>query len=286
MDENFRELEREAFESSFKGEADGDTGDAGYGIDPRQADSDAMASAFDSPDVEAEPLPELPDESQSSQAPVEMKAKAAEPAERPAATPEFKTFGQAFKWHREQALKNGGPNVFDWKGEKKHIMIKSEWEAMKAAKKAKAEASQKAQEAKQFEADFVNRDKPAVKATALATGPAAGKASPAVDRSKTLAYREGAASQPVNLNDDPTRIKTVDEIATGVARTVKSVPGEPAPKDIRPWYQAGPKNTFIREGDDPKNGPIYGNKPAGSKVENPRADELYRGKGVKQGEMS
>lgn len=179
----------------------------GYGIDPRQADFDAMASAFDSPDVEvgkpmmesaieAEPLPELPDESQSSQAPVEMEAKAAEPAERPAVMPEFKTFGQAFKWHREQALKNGGPKVFDWKGEKKHIMIKSEWDAMQAAKKAKAEASQKAQEAKQFEAAFVNRDKPAVKTTGPATVPAAGKAPPAIDRYKTLAIAAPATTAP------------------------------------------------------------------------------------------
>lgn len=273
------------YADTFNGTASDES--SGYGLDPRQADSDAMAAAFDDPEVEvggpiaeraieANSLPDLPDEAQSIPGPAEIEAKSADPAESNPAAPEFKTFGQKFKFYRDKAL-NGGPKTFDWNGKQYTTQLKSESKApVVAAKKSMPSKSaptkpKAAAEAEKFEREFVNRDQPPAKP---------------VDRSKTLAYKAGASSQPVNLSEDPTRIKTADEIATGVARTVKAVPSEPAPKDGKAWYQAGPKNTFIRNGDEPKNGPIYGNKPAGSKAENPRADEIYRGKGVYQGEMS
>jgi hypothetical protein len=283
MDENFRELEREAFEATFKGDGEGDAGasDAGYGLDPRQAEVDNMASAFDGAEA-VEPMSDMPDEAQSAQAPAEMKADATsassnvadsqpKTAEQTTAAPEFKTFGQAFKWHREQAA-NGGPGTFEWNGKKFTTQLKSEAKPVKSA--AKPAKNKAAAEAEKFEREFVSRDQP--------------PANP-VDRSKTLAFREAAASQPVNLNEDPTRIKTADEIAAGVVRAGKVAPSEPAQKDGKAWYQAGPKNTFIRNGDDPKNGPIYGSKPKGGESKpatNPRADDIYRGKGTNQGEMS
>lgn len=267
---------QDEYADTFNGKTDEDTADAGYGLDPAKADVDAMAQAFAEPDVavgapikissieaeilppaigEADPKPMVEDQAEQPAAP---KEKAAE------AMPEFKTFGQAFKYHRAQAL-NGGPSTFEWKGKKFTTQLKSEVPAKVKAATAKAKT---ATEAQKFEEEFVNRDQPKI------------------DRSKTLAYREGATSQPVNLNEDPTRIKTADEIAAGVVRAGKVAPSEPAPKDGRPWYQAGPKNTFIREGDDPKNGPIYGSKPKGSESPAKSADELYRGKGTNQGELS
>lgn len=283
MDENFRELEREAFEATFKGEAGDGAGanDAGYGLDPRQADVDAMASAFDGAEavvgepmnaakVEASALPKPTDDIPASDKAVDMVEPGSAPDAAVAgeAAPQFKTFGQAFKWHREQAA-NGGPSTFDWNGKKFTTQLKSEVKPAGATPKpAKTKA---ATEAEKFEREFVSRDQPPTKP---------------IDRSKTLAFREAAASQPANLNEDPTRIKTADEIAAGVVRAGKVAPSEPEQKDGKAWYQAGPKNTFIREGDDPKGGPIYSSKPASGKPANPRADDLYRGKGANQGEMS
>lgn len=130
MDENFHELERDAFEAAFKGD-EAAPADAGYGLDPRQADTDAMAEAFDSPDVAVgdpaptkpiagEALPGLADEAAS----VSPEPTTAQPAAE-AAKPEFKTFGQAFKYHREQAA-NGGPKVFEWNGKQFTTQLKSE----------------------------------------------------------------------------------------------------------------------------------------------------------------
>ena len=260
---------------------------SGYGIDPGKADMDAMAQAFAEPDVkvgepikiekiEAEVLP--PASGESSPEPVveaetekpttpEVKVDAA-PEAKADATPEFKTFGQAFKYHRAQA-QNGGPSTFEWNGKKFTTQLKSEVAAAKpAAKKSVAKPNA---EAAKFEEEFVNRDQPKI------------------DRSKTLAYREGAASQPVNLNEDQSKFKTADELAAGVARAAalrdeKAPAQAPAAKDGRPWYQMGQKNTFIQEGDEPKNGPIYGSKPKGG--ESPAKGDVYRGKGTYQGELS
>lgn len=242
MDENFRELEREAFEATFKGEAGDGAGanDAGYGLDPRQADVDAMASAFDGAEavvgepmnaakVEASALPKPTDDIPASDKAVDVVEPSSAPAAAAAgeAAPQFKTFGQAFKWHREQAA-NGGPSTFDWNGKKFTTQLKSE----AAAKPAKSKA---AAEAKKFESEFVNRDKP--------------PANP-VDRSKTLAFREAVNSQPLNLGADPTAMKSIDEIAAGVARAAASKPTKPAP------------------------------------VTPPAKEFYYRGKGTNQGEMS
>ena len=272
------EQAQDEYADTFNGKTGEDSAGAGYGIDPAKADVEAMAQAFAEPDVkvgapikiekiEAEVLPEATGEASPEPAdktqPEQPEQSAAPEAKATEAAPEFKTFGQAFKYHRAQAM-NGGPTTFEWNGKKFTTQLKSELPAKKAAP-AKAKT---ATEAQKFEDEFVNRDQPKI------------------DRSKTLAYREGAASQPVNLNEDPTRIKTADEIAAGVVRAGKVAPSEPAPKDGRPWYQAGPKNTFIREGDDPKNGPIYGSKPKGSERPAKSADELYRGKGTYQGELS
>lgn len=267
------EQAQDEYADTFNGKTSEDS--AGYGLDPAKADVDAMAQAFAEPDaataepvrtasVEAEVLPPASGEASPEPVAEPQPEQASAPEAKAEAMPEFKTFGQAFKYHRAQAL-NGGPSTFEWKGKKFTTQLKSEVPAKVKASPAKAKT---ATEAQKFEEEFVNRDQPKI------------------DRSKTLAYREGAASQPVNLNEDPTRIKTADEIAAGVVRAGKVAPSEPAPKDGRPWYQAGPKNTFIREGDDPKNGPIYGSKPKGSERPAKSADELYRGKGTYQGELS
>ncbi len=269
------EQAQDEYADTFNGKTGEDS--AGYGIDPAKADVDAMAQAFTEPDVaesapvrvasiEAEVLPPASGEASPEPMTEPQAEQATAPEAAAEAMPEFKTFGQAFKYHRAQAL-NGGPSTFEWKGKKFTTQLKSEVPAKVKASPAKAKAKT-ATEAQKFEDEFVNRDQPKI------------------DRSKTLAYREGAASQPVNLNEDPTRIKTADEIAAGVVRAGKVAPSEPAPKDDRPWYQMGPKNTFIREGDDPKNGPIYGSKPKGSESPAKSADELYRGKGTNQGELS
>ncbi len=137
MDDNFRELEREAFEAAFKGEEDksGST-DAGYGLDPRQADSQAMAEAFNGADVavggpnpepkiEADPLP-APNGNTMAATPEGESAKPADPiADAKPQTPQFKTFGQAFKYHRQQAA-NGGPKTFEWNGKQFTTSLKSE----------------------------------------------------------------------------------------------------------------------------------------------------------------
>ena len=110
---------------------------AGYGINPRQADSDEMAAAFNAADVSiGGPMPpreietyELPpasgDTPATSAEPV-TEIQVTEKAVDPTAQPEFKTFGQAFKWHREQAVKNGGSGTFDWNGKKFTTKLKSE----------------------------------------------------------------------------------------------------------------------------------------------------------------
>ena len=284
MDENFRELEREAFEATFKGDGEGDAGasDAGYGLDPRQAEVDNMASAFDgaeatvgepmnSAKIDAAALPEPSGDIPVADKVTEAQEPSATQAAAVAEAPQFKTFGQAFKWHREQAA-NGGPSTFDWNGKKFTTQLKSEAKPVKSA--AKPTKNKAATEAEKFEREFVNRDKP--------------PANP-IDRSKTLAFREAAAGQPLNLDADPSAMKSIDEIAAGVVRAGKVAPSEPEKKDGKAWYQAGPKNTFIRNGDDPKSGPIYGSKPKGGESKpatNPRADDIYRGKGTNQGEMS
>ncbi len=240
MDDNFRELEREAFEATFDGKAEDAGKPEGYGLDPRQAEMEAMASTFNGAEAAATdgqaPL-NMPDEAQSSQAPAEMELAAADtvqateqPAADAAAAPEFKTFGQAFKWHRAQAA-NGGLSTFEWNGKKFTTQLKSEV----APGKAKPVKSKAAAEAAKFESEFINRDKPPAKP---------------IDRSKTLAVKEAAASQPLNLDVDPAAMKSIDEIAAGVARASANKPAKPAPAT-------------------------------------PPAKELYyRGKGIKQGEMS
>lgn len=273
------EQAQDEYADTFNGKTGEDSEGTGYGIDPGKADADAMAQAFTEPDVavggpmqteqiEAEVLPPASGEAGPEPMAESQPEQGAAPEAKTDSMPEFKTFGQAFKYHRAQAM-NGGPSTFEWKGKKFTTQLKSEVPAKVKAAPAKAKAKV-ASESQQFEDEFVNRDQPKI------------------DRSKTLAYREGAASQPVNLNEDPTRIKTADEIAAGVVRAGKVAPSEPAPKDDRPWYQMGPKNTFIREGDNPKNGPIYGSKPKGgeSPAKSESADELYRGKGTNQGELS
>lgn len=166
MDDNFRELEREAFEATFDGkDAAGASESAGYGLDPRQADVNAMASAFDGAEpvvggpmriakVESSPLPEASGEMPAADKSPEV----AEPSTTPAAaeaTPKFKTFGQAFKYHRAQAA-NGGPSTFEWNGKKFTTQLKSEV----APSKAKPAKNKAAAEAAKFESEFINRDKP------------------------------------------------------------------------------------------------------------------------------
>lgn len=276
---NKMEQAQDEYADTFNGKTGEDANDAGYGIDPSKADMDAMARAFVEPDVEvgapikierieAEILP--PGSGESSPDPVveAETEKLTTPDVEVDATPKFETFGQAFKYHRAQA-QNGGPSTFEWNGKKFTTQLKSEVAAAKPA--AKKSATRPNADAAKFEEEFVNRDQPKI------------------DRSKTLAYREGAASQPVNLNEDPSKFKTADELAAGVVRAAvlrneKAPVQAPANKDGHPRYQMGPKNTFIREGDEPKNGPIYGSKP--KSVESPAKGELYRGKGTRQGELS
>ena len=157
------------FINAFNGDSDtASKPEPALGIDPRQADSEAMASAFNAADVtvgapmptseiegSSQPLPPVSPEPAEAVKPV---AAAATPAldaadvaaggsrpeqavkadalptmtdaaeSKPVAEvskPEFKTFGQAFKWHRQQAA-NGGPKVFEWNGKKFTTQLKTE----------------------------------------------------------------------------------------------------------------------------------------------------------------
>ena len=198
-----------------------------------------MASAFNGTEAattEGQAPLDMPDEAQSSQAPAEMEPAAAapeqtteQPATAAAAAPEFKTFGQAFKWHRAQAA-NGGPSTFEWNGKKFTTQLKSEV----APGKAKPAKNKAVAEAAKFESEFVNRDKP--------------PANP-VDRSKTLAFRDAVNSQPLNLDADPTAMKSIDEIAAGVARAAANKPAKPAPAapPAKDAYYRG--NGIIKQGE-------------------------------------
>lgn len=137
MDENFQELEREAFEAAFKGESAGQDGggQASYGLNPMQAERDEMAQAFDSPatvrEIDTAALPpaaEMTKDAEPEPVKTEVQAEVkTEPSPAVSETePEFKTFGQAFKWHRAQNLKTGRSDPFDWKGKQYTTQLKSE----------------------------------------------------------------------------------------------------------------------------------------------------------------
>lgn len=162
------EQAQDEYADTFNGKAGEDS--TGYGINPAAAEMDAMAKAFAEPDVvvgtpikiekiEAQVLPAAtgeasPDPMVESQ-PEQTEQPATSEAQAPEAKPEFKTFGQAFKWHRAQAA-NGGPSTFEWNGKKFTTQLKSEV----APGKAKPAKNKAAAEAAKFESEFVNRDKP------------------------------------------------------------------------------------------------------------------------------
>lgn len=136
---------QQEFERAFSGEmSDSDktaSTDSGYGItpdplqDPRDADHKQMADAFNAaseptgtsvgaPESGGGAVPSAP-ATPVALAGAEQVVK--QPIEKPpvAATPEFKSFGQAFKYHRAQAV-NGGPKVFEWNGKRFTTQLKSE----------------------------------------------------------------------------------------------------------------------------------------------------------------
>lgn len=236
------EQAQDEYADTFNGKAGEDS--TGYGINPAVAEMDAMAKAFAEPDVvvgapikiekiEAQVLPAAtgeasPDPMVESQ-PEQTEQPATSEAQAPEAKPEFKTFGQAFKYHRAQAM-NGGPSTFEWNGKKFTTQLKSEV----APGKAKPAKNKAAAEAAKFESEFINRDKP--------------PANP-VDRSKTLAFRDAVNSQPLNLDADPTAMKSIDEIAAGVARAAANKAAKPAPAapPAKDAYYRG--NGIIKQGE-------------------------------------
>ena len=151
------------FIDTFNGDTDtASKPEPGMGIDPRQADIEAMASAFNAADVSVDaPIPTREIEASTSTQPLppasaepaevvkpvaaaptpaldganvavggpmrvpDMKARPLQPPSGAVQPPAFKTFGQAFKWHREQAV-NGGPKVFEWNGKKFTTRLKTE----------------------------------------------------------------------------------------------------------------------------------------------------------------
>lgn len=156
------------FINTFNGDTDtASKSEPGLGIDPRQADAEAMASAFNAADVavgapmptreieaSTQPLSSASAEPAEAVKPVaaaptpaldaadvavggpmrapEMKARPLPPPSGAMQPPAFKTFGQAFKWHREQAA-NGGPKVFEWNGKKFTTRLKTEAAATRPA---------------------------------------------------------------------------------------------------------------------------------------------------------
>ena len=168
------EQTQDEYADTFNGKTGEDSAGAGYGIDPAKADVDAMVQAFAEPDVkvgapikiekiEAEVLPaatgEAATEPMGEDHPEQAKQSAATEDKTTEAAPEFKTFGQAFKYHRAQAM-NGGPSTFEWKGKKFTTQLKSELPAKVKAAPSKANG---VTEAEKFERDFVNRDQPTAK---------------------------------------------------------------------------------------------------------------------------
>lgn len=135
---------QEEFEKAFSGEAsDSDNAtppNSGYGItpdplqDPRDADYKEMADVFDAASKPAEASVGAPEKDDGAAAisgaiptPVALAGavKGRQLPAAPAAVPEFKNFGQAFKYHRSQAV-NGGPKVFEWNGKRFTTQLKSE----------------------------------------------------------------------------------------------------------------------------------------------------------------
>lgn len=94
---------------------------AGFGIDPRTQDESDMAAAFDEPKGnEVEALAE---------------AVASDAA---SAKPDFKSFGEAFKWHRKN-----GDKVFEWKGKSFNTQLRSEVKPKVKAKPASKAGAEK-----------------------------------------------------------------------------------------------------------------------------------------------
>lgn len=135
---------QQEFERAFSGEmSDSDntaSPDSGYGItpDPLQYPGDVdykkMASEFNAasePVVGSIGATEDGDGAAVSSAAISAPVALTRPVKGsplppvPESMPQFKTFGQAFKYHREQAM-NGGPSTFDWNGKKFTTRIKSE----------------------------------------------------------------------------------------------------------------------------------------------------------------
>lgn len=112
----------QSYEDAFDmDQPDGASEKAGFGIDPRTQDESDMAAAFDEPKGnEVEALAE---------------AVASDAA---SAKPDFKSFGEAFKWHR----KNGN-KVFEWKGKSFNTQLRSEVKPKVKAKPASKAGAEK-----------------------------------------------------------------------------------------------------------------------------------------------
>ena len=123
------------------GASDKADGSAGYGLDPRAQDALEMAAAFDAPN---------PDEKQDEVAALN----AAVSEEKATGKPEFKTFGEAFKWHRQN-----GDKVFEWKGKSFNTKLRSEV----PAKAPVAAKSQGKPQSKSAPAAVVKLNLPAIK---------------------------------------------------------------------------------------------------------------------------
>jgi len=241
------DTDAQEFVSAFNGDTDEQPKEAtaGYGIDPRQADADEMAAAFNAADVsigapmptreiEANELPPASGDTPATSAEPVTEIQVTEKTADPKAPPEFKTFGQAFKWHREQAVKHGGPKVFEWNGQKKTTLLKSEWEAMQAARKAKANPAAIASVTSKPPASTSGVATPAGKTGALVTSLAAGKAPSAIDRSKTLAFKEAVGTPSSPAPYSPALPQSVAPLASYPAAPAGQSKSAPAPAQTEP----------------------------------------------------
>lgn len=157
---------QQEFENAFSGEVyePGNTTSpkSGYGItpntleDPRDADYKEMADTFKSaPEPAVSSIDaagseyKTPESSVATSFPVAPAgAVAAKPLPKLSESePQFKSFGQAFKYHRAQA-QNGGPSTFEWNGKKFTTQLKSEVGNQRSPATAAPAASSRASQPK------------------------------------------------------------------------------------------------------------------------------------------
>lgn len=203
------------FEDAFNGKSEDAAPAAEQGADSAPAAESAPAPAA-APDSSSEPGygidPRLHDQSEMYKAWIESETAAANAAQKPAEAeksgqPEFKSFGEAFKWHRKN-----GDKVFEWKG--KSFTTKLATEA--APKRAKAKPAA-AKPAARNAADSVVR----VKSDAAQVIPPAKDPVKVPEQDAAVFFDEAVRGKPAPIPQKPAE---------------KPAPAEPA-KHVPPFAQ-------------------------------------------------